>query len=299
MIRQGAVTDYIDIAQLTLYLFWIFFFCLIVYLQRENKREGYPLVLRNSNRRIIGVFSMPRAKTFRLYHGGTKTVPAIEPYQPPNNARPAALWEGAPLIPLGNPMLDGLGPAAYSLRAEEPEKTPYGEPRFQPTRMSPGYHVAEGDLDPRGMQVVAADKRIAGIVTDFWADHTETRIYFLEVEVMAPDAGEAIGRHVLVPMYMAQIVNVVRRGDFIMNNEMRLAFAGTTHLARLARWMYELRYAKNHGEVHVSSITAAQFATVPGLANPNEITIREEDRIMAYFASGKLYALPDRIGPIL
>jgi photosynthetic reaction center H subunit len=40
----GAITSYIDIAQVVLYLFWIFFFGLIIYLHREGKREGYPLL---------------------------------------------------------------------------------------------------------------------------------------------------------------------------------------------------------------------------------------------------------------
>ena len=40
----GAITGYIDVAQLVLYAFWIFFAGLIFYLRREDKREGYPLV---------------------------------------------------------------------------------------------------------------------------------------------------------------------------------------------------------------------------------------------------------------
>ena len=36
----GAITSYIDVAQIVLYLFWIFFFGLIYYLIRENLREG-------------------------------------------------------------------------------------------------------------------------------------------------------------------------------------------------------------------------------------------------------------------
>lgn len=36
-------TQNFDFAQLVLYAFWIFFFALIVYLRREDKREGYPL----------------------------------------------------------------------------------------------------------------------------------------------------------------------------------------------------------------------------------------------------------------
>ena len=40
----GAITGYIDVAQMVLYAFWIFFAGLIYYLHREDKREGYPLV---------------------------------------------------------------------------------------------------------------------------------------------------------------------------------------------------------------------------------------------------------------
>lgn len=35
--------DYIDGAQIALYAFWLFFAGLIIYLRREDKREGYPL----------------------------------------------------------------------------------------------------------------------------------------------------------------------------------------------------------------------------------------------------------------
>ena len=34
----------LDVAQLMLYGFWLFFFALVYYLRREDKREGYPLV---------------------------------------------------------------------------------------------------------------------------------------------------------------------------------------------------------------------------------------------------------------
>jgi photosynthetic reaction center H subunit len=44
----------------------------------------------------------------------------------------------------------------------------------------------------------------------------------------------------------------------------------------------------------VVSITAAQFAGVPGIASNEQITKLEEDRICAYYASGHLYAVPSR-----
>lgn len=40
--ETGAITQYVDVAQLVLYAFWLFFFGLIWYLQRESHREGYP-----------------------------------------------------------------------------------------------------------------------------------------------------------------------------------------------------------------------------------------------------------------
>ena len=46
----GAITGYIDVAQVVLYAFWIFFAGLIFYLRREDKREGYPLVSDRSDR---------------------------------------------------------------------------------------------------------------------------------------------------------------------------------------------------------------------------------------------------------
>ena len=46
----GAITGYIDVAQLVLYVFWVFFAGLIFYLRREDRREGYPLDLRPLSR---------------------------------------------------------------------------------------------------------------------------------------------------------------------------------------------------------------------------------------------------------
>ena len=42
--HTGSITSHIDVAQVVLYAFWVFFALLILYLRREDKREGYPLV---------------------------------------------------------------------------------------------------------------------------------------------------------------------------------------------------------------------------------------------------------------
>lgn len=59
------------------------------------------------------------------------------------------------------------------------------------------------------------------------------------------------------------------------------------------------RFKARERRVHVKAILAAQFLGVPKLARPDVVTLLEEDRIMAYFAAGYLYATPDRSEPIL
>ncbi|MCA9736225.1 MAG: hypothetical protein R3E98_14035 [Gemmatimonadota bacterium] len=49
--------NYIDTPTILMYLFWAFFAGLIVYLRREDKREGYPL---ESDRTGITVEGFPR-----------------------------------------------------------------------------------------------------------------------------------------------------------------------------------------------------------------------------------------------
>ena len=39
----GQIMSNIDVAQIVLYAFWIFFAGLIFYIRREDRREGYPL----------------------------------------------------------------------------------------------------------------------------------------------------------------------------------------------------------------------------------------------------------------
>lgn len=255
--QTGAITDYIDVAQLVLYVFWFFFFGLIIYLRREDKREGYPLDSDRAHDRIHiqGFPRMPRPKTFKLAHGGEVTVPRPETARE-LAAQPLEPWPGAPLQPTGNPMADGVGPAAYALRANAPDLTIEGHPRIVPMRVASEFTVESRDPDPRGMDVVGGDGQVGGTVHDVWVDRAEPQIRYLEVKVSGS------GRQVLVPIALASI-------------------------ERRQRYVY------------VRSILGAQFAAAPGLGNPDQVTLLEEDRISAYYAGGTLYAEPSRLGPIL
>ena len=52
-------------------------------------------------------------------------------------------------------------------------------------------------------------------------------------------------------------------------------------------------------EIQVQSILADQFAQVPKTKHPEEVTLLEEEKIMAYFGAGTLYATPERQEPLI
>jgi len=254
--NRGAITDYIDVAQIVLYAFWIFFAGLIVYLRREDKREGYPLESDRSGRVTVqGLPSIPKPKTFKLADGSVVHAPSGKRDARPIMAAPSGPYPGAPLEPTGNPMLDGVGPAAYAERATHPDYTIDGLPMIVPSRLAPGYGVSPKDPNPVGMEVYGADRVLGGVVTDIWVDRAEPQIRYIELKT-------AGGRQALLPFTFAKFDAGRRR-------------------------------------VNVRSILGSQFATVPTIANPDQITRREEDQIQAYYAGGTLYATPARAEPLL
>lgn len=259
MSTYGSITSYIDVAQLTLYGFWLSFAGLIFYLRTEDKREGFPMESEvTPGLRLAGFPPIPSPKTFVTMHGPNVRAPRPEPLQTVN-ARTTEDWPGAPLSPLGNPLVDGVGPAAWCARSEAPELTfDDAAPKIVPLRSAPGYFVPAEDADPRGMTMVGADEQPVGVVTDVWVDRSETIIRYVEVDVTASGG---VGRR-LVPMTLVKI-----------NRRKR--------------------------QVQVRSLLAAQFAGIPRLYSANTITMREEDKIQGYVGGGNLYADPSRLEPLL
>ena len=60
-----------------------------------------------------------------------------------------------------------------------------------------------------------------------------------------------------------------------------------------------VRVNETTGQVRIRTLLARHIAAAPTTASPNQITLREEDRIQAYFASGQLFAKPERSEPFL
>jgi len=205
MNEVGAITGYIDIAQITLYLFWIFFAGLILYLLQEGKREGFPLDTEREGQKFGAFFPpIPEPKTFRLPDGGSKTVPDFKADRREIKGKPIFRDYDAPLDPTGDPLVDGLGPAAWAERADVPDHDRHGKPRLAPLRLATAFNIAEGDPDPRGMPVIAADRQIVGNIADCWVDQTESLIRYLEINLN--DGGNR-----LVPMTLSRINRAKKR----------------------------------------------------------------------------------------
>ncbi len=250
----GAITQYVDVAQLVLYAFWIFFFGIVYYLIREGHREGYPLET-ESGRGTISGWPFPKPKTYLLPDGSEFSVPNDKVSPQKLMAEPAHSWIGAPMQPVNaNPMLDGVGPGAWADRADVPDMTSHGHPRLQPLRFSPDFAVNAKNSDPRGVPVVGADGVVGGTVSDLWIDHSEHQFRYLEVKLADGS------RSVMLPINFARI-----KADV----------------------------------VQVRSIMGRQFAQVPGIKREDQITFLEEEKVMAYYGAGTLYADPSRSEPLI
>jgi photosynthetic reaction center H subunit len=250
--ETGAITQYVDVAQIVLYVFWVFFAGVIYYLVRENHREGYPMDSGRPNGPKITGWPIAQPKTYKLHNGQEVTVP--NPSRPDStySAKPSHRWAGAPLDPVGDPLLAGIGPGSWSQRHDEPELTYDGKNKLVPLRADLSHGVSPHDVDPRGLPVYGADDTVGGKIKDLWVDRAEMLFRFLEVEL--PD-----GRSVLLPTPFCRILK---------------------------------------DRVYVDALLGAQFANVPQIKQPEQVTTLEEDKIAGYYGAGKLYATPDRLEPL-
>lgn len=256
--QTGAITGYIDVAQLVLYAFWVFFAGLIYYLHRENKREGYPLESdRSASITVQGWPAVPKPKTYRLANGDSFSAPNDKAAnQPPLHE---GAYRGSPLQPSATGsdlLLAGIGPGSWADRADVADLTYEGLTKIVPLRAAPGFGVAKQDVDPRGLPVLGDDGVEGGRVVDLWVDRSEMLFRYLELEVTGAEGS----RRVLLPMNFARV-------------EQR--------------------------RIRVKSILGEQFARVPATRSPEQVTLLEEEKIMAYYGAGTLYATPDRQEPLL
>ncbi|MBU6396040.1 MAG: photosynthetic reaction center subunit H [Sphingomonadales bacterium] len=257
--KTAYVVGSIDVAEIALWAFFLFFVALVFWLRREDRREGYPLEdeINGFIESVGGPLSTALPKTFRLpFDRGTVSypLPREEGREPVDiAAKRYENFPGAPYVPTGNPLVDGVGPASYANRAKWPDQDAHGRARIVPLSTEDHISVWKGGPDPRGMKVTAADGKVAGTVTDLWIDRAEHQVRYLQVET-------ASGKTVLAPMAMASV---------------------------------------STSGVNIDAINAADYDAVPQLASATEITRYEEERVIGYFGGGYLYANAGRQEPIL
>ena len=247
-----------DLASAAIWLFWIFFAGLVYYLQTENMREGYPLQDDDGAASSgPGIFPTPKDKTFHLRDGrGQVTVPSGQNPDRTNlkmaQTSPSA---GSPYVPTGDPMVDGIGAAAWAPRRNVPELDAHGHVKIRPMSAMDDFHVSAG-RDPRGLPVVGGDGEVVGRITDMWVDVPEQLVRYLTVDLNP----EGTGKTRLIPMNMAKI--------------------GTDR-------------------VTVKSLYAHNWDGVPTIRSADQVTLLEEEKIMAYYGGGTLYATPERSGTVI
>ncbi|MEO1490268.1 MAG: photosynthetic reaction center subunit H [Pseudomonadota bacterium] len=259
--NASYITGKFDVAELTFFLFFFFFIGLVLYLNRESRREGYPLEDEFTGKLESAPLLSADKKVFKLPHGRGTYVPEDAPRDGMDIAAERAYHAGgAPYIPTGDPMKDGVGPAAWANRSDYPDLTFDGRPRIVPLGDSHEIEIAPNDPNIIGWPVYDLNVEHVGKVSDIWVDQSEHIIRYLEVETNAGDK-------VLAPIFVCVVQTKGLLAGILPENK-------------------EL--------VQIDAITAAQFADVPRLATPGQITRLEEDKIMAYYGGGYMYATPER-----
>jgi photosynthetic reaction center H subunit len=252
-----------DITEMVLYLFFAFFLCLVLYLQNESRREGYPL-----EHDVTGelepeptLFFRALPKPYLLSDGNTLYKPDGSRDSHDMSFKRTAAWSGSPIEPTGNPLTSGVGPGSYAMRADVPDKTSHGDNRIAPLRISPDYSTDPKDAKLIGFDMVGTDGVSGGKITEVWVDRAEFLIRYLEVATLNSD-GTTTGKTVLVPMTMCAV-------------------------------------KKAQEKVQVDAVLGHQIAGAPQIAHRDQITLLEEEKIVGYFGAGYLYATEARLEPVL
>ena len=142
----GALTGYVDVAQVVLYAFFLFFAGLVFWLRREDRREGYPLENEAVGRRKADdPILIPRSKAFHLPGGETTYAPQavhgrndIETGIPARKVEP---WPGAPYERTDSSLQAGVGPGSWVLRHDVHDRTWDDEIRIVPLRVAKNFVI--------------------------------------------------------------------------------------------------------------------------------------------------------------
>ncbi len=241
-----------DLASLAIWLFWGFFALLIYYLQTENMREGYPLETEDGEAAPNqGLFPVPTtAKTFDLPHGrGKVVVPSAE--------NEAAHRRG------------DLAMARTAVSEGFPH-APTGNPMVDgvgPASWAPRRDVPE--LDGHGDPKIKPMSGNDGFFVSAGRDPRGLRVVCRDDQVVGT----------VTDMWVDEAEALVRYIEF----EIEDGHGTGKRLAPMTMVRIKERY------VDITSLNSDQIDGIPTAKGANEITLLEEEKIMAWFAGGLLY----------
>ena len=241
-----------DLASAAIWMFWIFFAGLVYYLQTENQREGYPL--RDDEDGVPAnesLLPLPKAKTFKLRDGrGALTVPSMD-YEASKMRTDLALAPSSPST--GSPWVPTGNPMADGV----------GPASWAPRRDAP-------ELDAHGHVKI----KPMSMLDDF---HVSAGRDPRGLAVVGGD-GEVIGR--CIDMWVDVPEALVRFLTVDLNPE------GTGKTRVIPMNMAKI----GSDRVTVRSLHRHNWEGVPTIKSADQITLLEEEKIMAYYAGGTLYA---------
>ena len=256
---EQAFNGGLDVTEWVLYGFFLFFAGLIFYLRREDRREGYPIEDDVSGR------LEPQ--------GGLLFTAQPKVFRLPHN--------GGSISKPDNARDTGELKARRTASWDGSPIEPVGDPLQ--AGVGPGAYAQRGkfpDVTLHGATRIVPLR----IATDF----------SLEKNGPDPRGMSVIGADNIVGGAVSDVW--IDRSEYIIRYlEVQLPNSARRVLIPMPMALIQ----RGRNRVKVDALLAGQFAGAPELANPDQITRDEEERVSAYVGGGMLYATPSRTEPWL
>lgn len=249
----------LDVTEWVLYAFFLLFFGLVAYLRREDRREGYPLEDDVSGRHEP--------------LGGLLFTAQPKVFRLPHNGGTVT----KPNATRDTGELKARRTAPWAGSPLEPEGDPLQ------ASVGPGAY-AQRSKSPDLMMHGAPRIVPLRVAEDFYLDKRDPD----------PRGMPVIGADNAVAGTIKDVW--VDRSEYLIRYlEMALPASDKRVLIPMPMAVIQ----RGRKRVKVDALLASQFAGAPSLANPDQITRDEEERVSAYVGGGMLYATPARAEPWL
>jgi photosynthetic reaction center H subunit len=249
----------IDITEIVLYLFFGFFFFLVMYLLREGRREGFPL-----EHDVTGELEPMPGIVF-------ESLPKTFNYadgtssQQPNGKRDTQVLAYKRTAPWsGSPI--------------EPDGNPFT------AGVGPGGYALRAD---RPDMTNHGTTRLAPLrlSPEYFIDKQD-----IELRGLPLVGTDGVQAGTISDIWIDRLEFMVRYLEVTLDG-----VPAPTILVPMTMCVVQ----KAQKRVRLDAVLGSQVAGAPVLANPDQVTLLEEEKIVGYFGAGYLYATPERSESLL